>query len=180
MGNNLYYRRPNADLDFDYGITSVVTTGDLITLDDVKNYIRIDNNDDDDLLGNMRTQAERTLENYLNRDIRSKQRTVFYPQLDREIELFFAPIDTSVDIAITSDGNTLETSAYEVLGGEDPIIRLNTFPQQNIEISYTTQALDPSLARQCLLALIWNMHPSTAKDPQPWKMWAAPYRKLFI
>lgn len=178
MGQTTYYRRNNNSLDFDTRVISVVTTGTLVTLAQVKNYVRIDHTQDDDLLTNMISQAEAIAEGYLNRDIRSRRRSVFYPQLDNEVELFFAPLDRSQAIAVTIDG--VATTDFEILGHDDPIIRLGIYPAQEVEITYTTRALTGATIQQAILAIVWNLYKTKEEGMREWKSLLAPYKKLYI
>lgn len=174
MGRTIY-RRQNQSLDFDTRVVRTITTGDIVTLAEVKNYLRIDNTADDDLITNMIAQAENMVENYLSRDIRSKERELFYPYIDRDVELLWAPINTSVTVTAEDEtGTAIEN--IEVLGFADPIVRFTISPLHNVTIKYTTAALEADSVRQALFAMVWNMHPNTAKDPQPWMPLLAPYK----
>ena len=175
MGRTIY-RRQNTSLDFDSRVARIVTTGDIVTLAQAKNYLRVDNNADDDLITNMIALAIEQAEHYMSRDIRSKERELFYPYTDsREIDLLWAPINTNVNVTV-EDENANPITNFEVLGFNDPLIRLTVAPLHNITIKYTTEGLNNTQIQQAILALVWNQYPNTSKDPQKWMHLLTPYK----
>ena len=58
------------------------TTGsEIITTNDVKNFVRIDTSADDALIGTMITAARIAAENFMSRDIVAKTRTYYLPSV---------------------------------------------------------------------------------------------------
>ena len=67
---------------------------EIVTLQEAKDYARIDTSADDDLVTSMIVSARQALETYLSRDIVGKTRTYWVPSsLDGCISLPFAPFN---------------------------------------------------------------------------------------
>ena len=84
---------------------------EIVTLQEAKDYARIDTSADDTLITSMIVSARQALETYLSRDIVAKTRSYFVPSTtDGNINLPFAPIDTITSVKF--DGEDVTYTAY--------------------------------------------------------------------
>ena len=125
---------------------------EIITVADCKNFIRIDTNADDTLLGMMITAARTNAENYLSRDIVSKTRTYYLERSPNDlfIEVPFGPISSIQSVTGTIDDIAIE---YSVYGLDDKIIELTDI-YVNVKINYTTLGMSDGLLKQALLMMV--------------------------
>jgi hypothetical protein len=123
---------------------------EIIDSSDVKLYCKIDYSNDDALITRMINQARVWCENYISKDIVSKQRIYFIPKTSGMFDLPFAPVSTIDELKI--DG--VISTDYEVVGLNTETIELNSGEAKNIEIKYTTLGFSDSLLKQAMLQLI--------------------------
>ena len=71
-------------------IVNSVTGSEIVTLQQVKDYVRIETTADDVLLATIISTAHSWCENYLSRDIIAKNRTVYYKTVDHNSSYFYA------------------------------------------------------------------------------------------
>ena len=93
-------------------VNSLIGT-ELITIDDVKLYAKIDTSVDDSLITNMISQARIWCENYISRDIISKNRTYYMDETNGMFDLPFAPV-ASVSSVTSED----VAAPYSIIGLE--------------------------------------------------------------
>lgn len=183
----------------DFRIVQTTGTTEPITLDEVKNYLRLDNTADDTLITAMITNARLQAEKYLNSDILAKDREMFLTSIDEPFNLPYAPLNLQRDgdgvltnFTVTVDGVVqTEGVGFELLGLDNPRIRLNTnieafgrggnrgdfSPAQRVNITYSTLGLDNAMINQGLLALCaWLYYGRTAKMGTNWKSWLSPFK----
>ncbi len=167
------------DEDFDFRDISTAPLTEVITLDEVKNYLGIplSNTADDAVLTDTIVNARTIAEGFLNRDIIGRERELFYPYLNQDVKLLKAPIDTSVPIVVLLDGEV--NTGFEVLGLNDPTIRLDGRTSENVTIRYTTLSLTAEKVKNGLLALTGHLYPRS-DIKMPWEMYLTPYKELFI
>jgi uncharacterized phiE125 gp8 family phage protein len=92
---------------------------EIITASEVKNYVRIDTAADDALIATMITQARIWAENFISRDIVSKNRTYYIDRTDTGLfDLPFSPVASISEITI----NNIITTNYEILGLDNETI----------------------------------------------------------
>ena len=170
----------------DYRVVSVLSALEPVALDEAKNYIRITNDQDDDLVTNMIVQARQMAEAYLSKDIVAKSREVYYPFVSQEVYLPFAPIDTSVDIEVTIDGTLQTSDAYTLFGYENPSLRIPS-GSRDVKIGYTTKGLGSEVKQGVLAATAFLYDAAGRRDlatiqniMMDWKVLLAPYRRLYI
>jgi len=127
------------------------TTGnELLTAQNVKDYVRIDTSADDNIIAAMITQARIWCENYISRDIVPKNRTYYIDATNGIFDVPFGPI-ASIE-QITIDGT--ETTDYEVLGLDNETIELDQGPGERVKITYITAGINDALIKQSMLQLI--------------------------
>jgi hypothetical protein len=137
-------------------INSTIGT-EIISLADVKNYVRIDTSADDDLITDMIIQARIFCENYISRDIVSKNRTYYLPKSSGLFDLPFAPI-TSVS-SVTAEGFEV---TFRELGLDDLSIQLNGGPALEVKATYVTTGINDGLIKQALLQLVSTLYDNRA------------------
>ena len=130
---------------------------EIITLGDVKNYVRIDSDDDNAIITNMITQARIWCENYISRDIVPKNRTYYMDSTSGLFDLPFAPVATIESVTVEG-----EAATYTEYGLDDLSIELNGGPSNNVKITYTTAGLDDGLIKQALLQMVSNLYDNRA------------------
>ena len=103
------------------------TTGsEILTTQNVKDYVRIDTTADDNLITAMISQARIWCENYITRDIVAKNRTYYLDSTNGIFDLPFGPISSISEITI--DGTA--TTSYEILGLDNETIELDQGPAE--------------------------------------------------
>lgn len=179
MGTTIYRKRDQS-LDFDTMVAAVlpIAEGFPVSVTEAKNYLRISNTQDDATLANMIIQATNMAETYLNRDINAKQREIFYPYLNRDIQLYSTPIDTTVPIVVEIDG--VATTGFQVLGFTDPIIRLDSLPGEDVVIKYTTLGMGVEVKQGILAAVALLYYGRTSEMSTNYRDFLASYKKLYI
>lgn len=130
---------------------------EILTTAEVKNYVRIDTDDDDPIINQMITQARIWCENYISRDIVAKNRTYYLDETNGLFDLPFAPIDSV--IGVTSEGQSVTYTEY---GLDDLSIELNGGPSKNVKVTYTTTGLSDGLVKQAMLQLISTYYDNRA------------------
>ena len=158
---------------------------EIITAQDVKDYVRIDTNEDDALIGQMITQARIWCENYISRDIVPKNRTYYLPTTNGLFDLPFAPIASVVSVLING-----AAAQYTEYGLDDLSIELDGGPADNVKVTYTTTGLNDGLVKQALLQLVSTYYDNRAdfsvsngnldKVPTDVKSILAGYKTMFI
>lgn len=127
------------------------TTGsELLTTQNVKDYVRIDTSDDDSIISAMITQARIWCENFISRDIVAKNRTYYLDETNGLFSLPFGPISSISSITIKGTA----TTDYEILGLDNETIELDGGPAQQVKVTYVTSGQNDSLLKQAMLQLI--------------------------
>tara|TARA_R100001463_G_scaffold66499_5_gene120058 strand:+ start:1470 stop:1997 length:528 start_codon:yes stop_codon:yes gene_type:complete len=135
------------------------TTGsEILTTQNVKDYVRIDTTADDNLITAMISQARIWCENYITRDIVAKNRTYYLDSTNGIFDLPFGPISSISEITI--DGTA--TTSYEILGLDNETIELDQGPAERVKITYVTQGLNDALVKQAMLQLISTYYDNRA------------------
>lgn len=130
---------------------------ELISTADVKSYARIDTDADDTLISNMIVQARIWIENFISKDIVSKNRTYYLPETSGVFDLPFAPI-SSVS-SVTSEGEAADYSEY---GLDDTSIELDGGYSKHVKVTYITAGLSDELLKQAMLQLVATYYDNRA------------------
>jgi hypothetical protein len=159
--------------------------GEIITAQDVKDYVRIDTNADDALIAQMITEARIWCENFISRDIVAKNRTYYLPTTNGLFDLPFAPIASVVSVLING-----AAAQYTEYGLDDLSIELDGGPADNVKVTYTTTGLNDGLVKQALLQLVSTYYDNRAdfsvsngnvnKVPTDVKSILSGYKTMFI
>ena len=168
----------------DLRAVSVIGT-DKITLAEAKNYIRITNTQDDALVQSMITNAHNMVRTYLSKDIVSTSYEYFIPYVSTEVELPFAPINTSIDLIVEVEGQAY--TDFTTFGYANPSLRLGSNIAKDVKVSYTTSGLGDEV-KQGLLACVAYLYKAAGRGElmemknimSDYKTLLAPYRKLWI
>jgi len=126
--------------------------GEIITPNDVKNYVRIDTDFDDSLITYLIIAARIQAESYISRDIVAKSRTYFLSEVGacQQFALPFPPIDEIV--SVKSGDKDLE---YDKIGLEDIHIKLKERVDiKNVTIVYTTLGMNTEALRVGILQIV--------------------------
>ena len=134
-----------------------VLGNEIITLADVKNYVRIDSDDDNAIITNMIAQARLWCENYISRDIVPKNRTYYMESTSGLFDLPFAPVATIESVTVEG-----EAATYTEYGLDDLSIELDGGPSINVKVTYTTAGLSDGLVKQALLQMVSNYYDNRA------------------
>ena len=67
---------------------------EIVLVATVKDYIRVSSSVDDNIITRMITQARIWCENYISRDIVSKNRTYYIPETNGTFDLPFGPVSS--------------------------------------------------------------------------------------
>ena len=127
------------------------TTGlELLTTQEVKDYVRIDTSSDDAIISAMITQARIWCENYISKDIVAKNRTYYLSHTNGVYDLPFGPVASISEIII--DGTA--TTDYEILGLDNETIELDSSSAENVKSTYITTGINDALIKQAMLQLI--------------------------
>jgi uncharacterized phiE125 gp8 family phage protein len=130
---------------------------ELLTVQNVKDYVRIDTSADDTIIGLMITQARIWCENYISRDIVSKNRTYYVDRTTGVFDLPFAPVSSISSLTIEDIA-----ADYTVLGLDNETIELDGGEAENVKVTYITSGLDNALIKQAMLQLISTYYDNRA------------------
>lgn len=145
------------------------TPSEPVTLDQAKNWLRLDNNTDDDArISSLITTARRRAERYINKDIIAKNREVFWTVIDEDVNL---PYTVDTISTITVDGET--TTDYELLGSGNAILRLYQLPADKVDVAYATTDYINSEIQNGILMLVEEMYYNIKTQ---WKLVLSPFR----
>lgn len=131
---------------------------EILTAKNVKDFVRIDTSADDNIISAMITQARIWSENYISRDIVSKNRTYYLPQTNGLFDLPFGPVSSIEEITV----NGTATTDFEILGLDNETIELDGGSADHVKITYITSGLNDSLIKQALLQLISTYYDNRA------------------
>lgn len=131
---------------------------EILTAQNVKDFVRVDTSADDNIISAMITQARIWCENYISRDIVSKNRTYYLPQTNGLFDLPFGPISSIEQITV----NGTATTHYEILGLDNETIELDGGSADQVKITYITAGFNDSLIKQAMLQLISTYYDNRA------------------
>lgn len=161
------------------------TTGnELLTAQNVKDYVRIDTSADDNIISAMITQARIWCENYISRDIVPKNRTYYIDTTNGIFDLPFGPIASVEEITIDGTAST----DYEILGLDNETIELDGGSAERVKITYITTGIDDALIKQSMLQLISTYYDNRSdfvtgnisEIPTTTKQILTSYKSMFI
>lgn len=135
----------------------------ICSISDIKNYLRIDNTDDDTLLEDIRQYASDCAENYAGIDFIAKRRKLFLSSLpyDGVVILPFANENVgTLDMTIHSikDIDLNDISDYEFLGTRKSQIKFNDPNLTDIIIDYQTTGAITQQFKMILFKMIANLY----------------------
>jgi len=145
-------------------IVNSVTGSEIVTLQQVKDYVRIETTADDVLLATIISTAHSWCENYLSRDIIAKNRTVYYKTVDHNSNYFYADQQAPIRLPFAPVASivtvTVEGSAadYTMKGvGNDELV-LNQAPAKDVKINYITQGLTDAEIKTAIFILCSTLY----------------------
>jgi uncharacterized phiE125 gp8 family phage protein len=160
----------------DNQIISTIGVTEPVTLAEVKNYLRITNDRDDDYINSIIPNARIRAEKYLNSDIVSKQRREYFACISEAINLRYSPIASVDSVLIDGEAMTVDTD-YTVEGLDNPLFKLEQSSADKVTITYTTAGIDASLVKPGILALVAELyHSRTEKVTTNWRSFLSPFK----
>lgn len=121
---------------------------EIVLVATAKDYMRVSTSEDDNIITRMITQARIWCENYISRDIVSKNRSYYMPETNGIFDLPFGPV-SSIS-SITSDGTAI---TYSILGLDNESIELDGGPAEKIKVTYITTGLSDALLQSAIMQL---------------------------
>ena len=160
-----------------------VTGSEIITTQDVKDYVRIDTSADDAIIGRMIEQARIWCENYISRDIVAKTRTYYVDSTNGVFDIPFAPVNSITSVTVQG-----EAAEYTVLGLDNETIELDGGSAEQVKVSYSTTGLSDGLLKQAILQLVSTYYDNRAdyvdgsinEIPTNVKSILSSYKSMFI
>lgn len=134
-----------------------VTGSEIITTQDVKDYVRIDTTADDTIIGRMIEQARIWCENYISRDIVAKNRTYYVDKTNGVFDIPFAPVSSISSVTIQG-----EAAEYTILGLDNETIELDGGSAEQVKVTYVTTGLSDGLLKQAILQLVSTYYDNRA------------------
>ena len=140
-------------------ITINSTTGnEIITIQDVKDFARIDTSADDTLISLMIETARIWCENYISRDIVPKNRTYYVDVTTTGlIDLPFSPVASISSVTINN-----ETATFTILGLNNETIELDGGAAEKVKITYITEGINNAMMKQAMLQTITTYYDNRA------------------
>jgi len=140
-------------------ITINSTTGnEIISIQDVKDFARIDTSADDTLITLMIETARVWCENYISRDIVPKNRTYYLDATQTGlIDLPFSPVASIESITINDVAAT-----YTILGLNNESIELDGGAAEKVKITYITEGINHALIKLAMLQTISTYYDNRA------------------
>jgi len=134
------------------------TTGsELVTTQEVKDFVRIDTSSDDTIISRMIVTARIWCENYIGKDIVAKNRTFYLQEVDDRFTLPFSPI---ASISSVTSKNT--AIAFESYGLDDTIIEIGSLPADEVKVTYITTGISDDLIKEAILHLVSTYYDNRA------------------
>lgn len=134
-----------------------VTGSEIVTTQNVKDFVRIDTSADDTIIDRMIVAARIWCENYIGKDIVAKNRTFYLQEVDDRFTLPFAPV-ASIS-SVTSEGTAV---TYESYGLDDTMIEIKSLPADEVKVTYVTTGLTDDIIKEAILHLVSTMYDNRA------------------
>ena len=134
-----------------------VTGSEIVTTQNVKDFVRIDTSADDTIIDRMIVAARIWCENYIGKDIVAKNRTFYLQEVDDRFTLPFAPV-ASIS-SVTSEGTAV---TYESYGLDDTMIEIKSLPADEVKVTYVTTGLTDNIIKEAILHLVSTMYDNRA------------------
>lgn len=134
-----------------------VTGSEIVTTQNVKDFVRIDTSADDTIIDRMIVAARTWCENYIGKDIVAKNRTFYLQEVDDRFTLPFAPV-ASIS-SVTSEGTAV---SYDTYGLDDTVIEIGTLPADEVKVTYITTGLTDDIIKEAILHLVSTMYDNRA------------------
>jgi hypothetical protein len=130
---------------------------EIVLVTTAKDYMRVNTSVDDNIITRMITQARIWCENYISRDIVSKNRTYYMPETNGIFDLPFGPV-SSIS-SVTSDGTAI---SYTILGLDNESIELDGGGADKVKVTYVTSGLSDSLLQSAIMQLVSTYYDNRA------------------
>lgn len=145
-------------------ISATVTGLEPLNIDEVKNYLKIDFDEDDLLLNDMITGAREQAEQFTGLSLVEKTIVLFETEYDYEIELPYPEHDEVIKVEINGEDYT---NNIQVIGNKEktvilPLIYDSSSTGDGVEITYTTTGICPKPIKNALLKNIADWYENRA------------------
>ena len=130
---------------------------EIVLVATAKDYMRVSTTADDNIITRMITQARIWCENYISRDIVSKNRTYYMDETNGIFDLPFGPV-SSIS-SVTSDGTAV---TYTILGLDNESIELDGGYADKVKVTYVTTGLSDSLLQSAIMQLVSTYYDNRA------------------
>ena len=160
-------------------VTDSRSNSDIISLSEVKNYLRVTNTQDDIEIQDMIDNSIDAIERYLEQDILAKDRRMYLERVSEPFKLYYAPLGSVGVSEVQAEGETLSEGSYELLGIDDPSISFQGYPMNKVNIRYTTKGIqDLSKIKQGIKARVaWLYKGRESEMSTNWKGFLSPYKR---
>lgn len=157
------------------GLRVSVTTdaaSEPVSTADMKSYLKVDYNDDDDEIDEMVVAARKFVEGYIGRKLGSQTLKATWTKYHKLTRLPYAPIN-SVTTVKTIDQDTettlTEDSDYYVLGGDvDKYLEFSSAGSTGLEVVYTAgYTTIPDAIIKAIKRLVAKMYEFRGDDVEP-------------
>jgi uncharacterized phiE125 gp8 family phage protein len=152
--------------------TTVEPVSEPITLAEAKNYLKVDFDDDNDLITSLIASARVRLEKYAGVAMSARTLQVV-AYVDEFIELPYAPINTISKVEYWDNNSWVEITVgqYNVLGTTYKKLYMTAFGHMEFRFTYTCgYATTPSVMKTALykiLADLYDYRESSVEDSKP-------------
>lgn len=160
---------------YDVRVVSESSTTEPVTLSEAQSWLKIAEGDttaSSVRVTSLIKTARRRAERYLNKDIIGKDRIVFWTFLDNEDVHFPYTAETITSVEV--DGLALDSTQYETLGLDNPVLRIFTGQSEKVEVAYSTASIsDEEEVKTGILMLVEEMFHEVRT---PWKAVLSPFK----
>jgi uncharacterized phiE125 gp8 family phage protein len=114
-----------------------ITGAEPDTLDDIKNFLRVDHTDEDILINSLMITARESSEQFLQRSIVEKQYELILDEFKQEIKIPLPPLKSVDSITYQNENNeTVTFTDYEVdTNSRIGKVHIKSFPNENLYFS---------------------------------------------
>lgn len=113
--------------------TTTIIGNEVVTLEELQNYIRVFDPNEDAFLTQIRDTAESFVERYIERAVRLQTVVAYFDRLDAVTELPFGNANSITSVTYTDSGGTQQTldpSGYRLLVGTPQRVAIDPVPEQ--------------------------------------------------
>lgn len=142
---------------YDFTVSKVSGESEPVTLQEAKQYCRVTNSNEDDIMELLIVAARETIENATGISLVSKSMVVYFNNIDGNFEVPFGPINkvTFELFDMQQNGSEVPAADIRLIGDDFPKVTSPRFP--NLKATYFggyTNTPDPTLPKELKLAIL--------------------------